>query len=148
MTLTHEEYERLGMPEVMKMMKQVWKESVTLLRADGKPGMQIAYIPPAEACACAPSDCDWWCGCCDGFAPAKPQSVPPGILTELWHVQMTRNGDPFGWYQFFHPNEAAAQEEAARLRVDLPWAEAHVCRFVLADVAPAPRTVDSTKEGV
>ena len=67
MTLTHEEYERLGMSEVMKLMNQVWKESVTLLRKDGVAAMQIAYMPPAEPCACEPVDRDWRCACCDGY---------------------------------------------------------------------------------
>lgn len=59
-----------------------------------------------------------------------------GCLAELWHVQMTRNGDFIGYYQFFHPNEAAAHAEAERLRTELAslGAEVHVCRFVLEAV--------------
>jgi len=66
-TLTYEEYERYGMSEVMKLMNQVWKESVTLLRKYGTPAMQLAYMPPAKPCECAPADREWWCACCNGF---------------------------------------------------------------------------------
>ncbi len=56
-------------------------------------------------------------------------------LPEIWHVQITKNGDWCGYYQFFHPNEAAAQAEAERLRADPELAsifEVHVGRYVLA----------------
>lgn len=39
---------------------------------------------------------------------------------EIWHVLLFKGekGQPLGFYQFFHPNEAAAVAKAAELNAD------------------------------
>lgn len=58
-------------------------------------------------------------------------------LPEIWHVQSTKDGQWIGYYQFSHPNEAAARNEAERLRQEFegsPGWQFHVGRYVLADI--------------
>jgi hypothetical protein len=69
------------------------------------------------------------------YVPTKSIDLSESkCLPELWHVQITKGGHWCGWYQFFHCNADVARIEAARIRAELPWAEVHVGRYLLAAV--------------
>ena len=58
-------------------------------------------------------------------------------IKEMWHVMFFIRGTWQGYYQFFHPNEAAARNEEKRLNEDPEIVSmggtAKACRYVLAE---------------
>lgn len=62
-------------------------------------------------------------------------------LPEMWLVQMTKDGQYVGFFQFFHPNPEAAHSKAEEMRADpeLHFVRVHVGRYVLAHIEKDPR---------